>query len=94
MAGFEHGNKETKTILASQTSGGGKRRKSDGKRVHEFMQGLQHRREGTQAAFEAGRINQYSRARVYLKMGAQDVRKYSVVEARAALEAKRGLLVG
>ena len=48
--------------LCNECSFGGRTRRTDGKRRHEYMQYLEHRRAGTVSAQEMGRVNMFSKA--------------------------------
>ena len=62
MEGFEHANKVAGATLCNECSFGGRTRRRDGKRRHEYMQYLEHRRAGTVSAQEMGRVNMFSKA--------------------------------
>ena len=66
MEGFEHANKVWGEILTHQTASGGRRRKGDGGRKHQYMTALEVRREGTAAMQELGRVNHTSSMHKYI----------------------------
>ena len=86
MEGFEHANKVTKAIFNNQTSRGGKMG-ANGLRRHEYLQALEHRREGTMVSNNLGLTNSTSAARIYTKPAELYNRFYDVRAALAELAA-------
>ena len=87
MEGFEHGNKVTKAVFKRECSRGGRKRKSDGGRRHEYTQAIEHRREGTVAATELGLVNKAAKARELCKPDSFYTRFYDVASAKVELAA-------
>ena len=85
MEGFEHANKVVGATLDNECSQGGRLRKEDGLRKHEWMQLIEHRRAGTVAAQEMQLVNAFSRAEQYTLPPSMYERKISTEHALEVL---------